>query len=84
MVQYEFFYLPECPIPLLGWDVFSKLGAQITFEPTGRTSLRLDPNEGYSAPRPNQVACPNSGLPPPLYGPRTAPPDLPTTRPSSL
>ena len=31
-VWHEFLYL-DCPIPLLGQDLLSKLGAQITFEP---------------------------------------------------
>ena len=44
-VQHEFLYLPDCPIPLLGWDLLSKLGAQITFEPTGHTSLQLNPRQ---------------------------------------
>ena len=44
-VQHESLYLPDCPIPLLGWDLLSKLGAQITFEPTGHTSLQLDPRQ---------------------------------------
>ena len=33
-VWHEFLYLPKCPIPLLDWDILSKLGAQITFDPT--------------------------------------------------
>ena len=39
-VWHEFLYLPDCPIPLLGQDLLSKLGAQITFEPTGHTNLQ--------------------------------------------
>ena len=33
LVTHEFLYLPECPIPLLGRDLLTKLGAQITFTP---------------------------------------------------
>ena len=31
---HEFLYIPECPVPLLGRDLLSKLGAQVTFPPT--------------------------------------------------
>jgi predicted aspartyl protease len=34
-VTHEFLYLPECPIPLLGRDLLTKLGAQITFNQGG-------------------------------------------------
>ena len=44
-VRHEFLYLPDCPIPLLGWDLISKLGAQTTFDPTGHTSLQLYPRQ---------------------------------------
>ena len=30
-VIHEFLYIPECPVPLLGRDLLSKLGAQVTF-----------------------------------------------------
>ena len=45
MVRHEFFYLPECIISLRSQDILSKLGAQITFELTGCTSLQLDPRQ---------------------------------------
>ena len=32
-MTHEFLYLPEYPIPLLGRDLLTKLGAQITFTP---------------------------------------------------
>ena len=32
-VTHEFLYIPECPVPLLGRDLLSKLGAQVTFPP---------------------------------------------------
>ena len=37
----EFLYLAECPIPWLGRDLLTNLGAQITFAPGKRTSLTL-------------------------------------------
>ena len=33
LVTHEFLYFLECPIPLLGRDLLTKLGAQITFTP---------------------------------------------------
>ena len=41
LVTHEFLYLPECPIPLLGRDLLTKLGAQITFAPGKPVSLTL-------------------------------------------
>jgi hypothetical protein len=38
-VTHEFLYLPECPIPLLGRDLLTKLGAQITFNQGGPAYL---------------------------------------------
>jgi hypothetical protein len=38
-VTHEFLYLPECPIPLLGRDLLTKLGAQITFNQGGPANL---------------------------------------------
>ena len=37
----EFLYLLECPIPLLGRDLLTKLGMQITFAPRRHVSLIL-------------------------------------------
>ncbi|XP_032064214.1 uncharacterized protein LOC116502429 [Thamnophis elegans] len=31
-IQHEFLYIPECPVPLLGRDLLSKLGATISFD----------------------------------------------------
>ena len=39
LVTQEFLYLPECPIPLLGRDLRTKLGAQITFAPGKSASI---------------------------------------------
>ena len=33
-VTHEFLYITECPVPLIGRDLLSKLGAQVTFLPT--------------------------------------------------
>ena len=38
----EFLYIPECPVPLLGRDLFSKLGAQVTFSPEERSTFWMD------------------------------------------
>ena len=34
--------IPECPVPLLGRDLLSKLGAQVTFSPEKRPTLWMD------------------------------------------
>jgi hypothetical protein len=45
MVTHKFLYLPECPIPLLGRDLLTKLRAQITFSQGGPTTLMVrEPN----------------------------------------
>jgi hypothetical protein len=41
MMTHEFLYLPECPIPLLGRDLLTKLRAQITFTQEGPASLTV-------------------------------------------
>ena len=41
-VIHEFLYIPECPVPLLGRDLLSRLGAQVTFSPEERPTLRMD------------------------------------------
>ena len=38
-VIHEFLYIPECPVPLLGRYLFSKLGAQVTFSPEERPNF---------------------------------------------
>ena len=35
----EFLYIPEGPVPLLGRDLLSKLGAQVTFSPEERPTF---------------------------------------------
>ena len=41
-LTHQFLYIPECPVPLLGRDVLTKLQAQIAFTPKG-PELRLPP-----------------------------------------
>ena len=41
LVTHEFLYLPECPIPLMGRDLLTKLEAQITFAPGKSAGLTL-------------------------------------------
>ena len=38
-VIHEFLYIPECPVPLLGRDLLSKLEAQVTFSPEERPTF---------------------------------------------
>ena len=40
-VIHEFLYIPEYPVPLLGRDLLSKLGAQVTFSPEERPIFRM-------------------------------------------
>ncbi|KAF6390344.1 hypothetical protein mRhiFer1_007914 [Rhinolophus ferrumequinum] len=42
-VSHKFLYLPDCPIPLLGHDLLTKLGAQISFKPSGQATMSLQP-----------------------------------------
>ena len=39
---HEFLYIPECPVPLLGGDLLSKLAAQVTFSPEERPTFWMD------------------------------------------
>ena len=41
-VIHEFLYILECPVPLLGRDLLSKLGAQVTFSPEERPTFWVD------------------------------------------
>ena len=41
-VIHEFLYIPECPVPLLGRDLLSKLGAQVSFSPEERPTFQMD------------------------------------------
>ncbi|XP_053225778.1 uncharacterized protein LOC128404317 [Podarcis raffonei] len=48
VVQHKFLYIPECPIPLLGRDLLSKLQAQISFQPTGEVTMTTGPAGEFS------------------------------------
>ena len=37
--SHSFMVIPECPYPLLGWDLLTKMGAQICFHPGGAKIL---------------------------------------------
>ena len=39
---HEFFYIPECPVPLLERDLLSKLGAEVAFSTEERPTFRMD------------------------------------------
>ena len=41
-MTHEFLYIPECPVPLLGRDLLSKPGAQMTFSPEERPTFQMD------------------------------------------
>ena len=41
-VIHEFLYIPECPVPLLGSDLLSKLGTQVTFSSEERPTFQMD------------------------------------------
>ena len=41
-VIHKFLCIPECPGPLLGRDLLSKLGAQVTYSPEERPTFRMD------------------------------------------
>ena len=41
-VTLESLYIPECPAPLLGKDLLSKLGAQVNFPPEERPTFWMD------------------------------------------
>ena len=40
-VTHEFLYIPECPVPLLGRNLLSKLGAQVIFSPEEKPTFRV-------------------------------------------
>ncbi|KAF6351661.1 hypothetical protein mRhiFer1_010165 [Rhinolophus ferrumequinum] len=42
-MSHEFLYLPDYPIPLLGRNLLTKLGAQISFKPSGQATMSLQP-----------------------------------------
>ena len=45
---HEFLYMPECPLPLLGWDLLCKLNAQVTFSKNA-VQLHIPPETAWRA-----------------------------------
>ena len=41
-LKHSFLYMPECHIPLFGWDLLCKLSAQVTFA-SGQLGIRVAP-----------------------------------------
>ena len=41
-VSHSFMVIPECAYPLLGWDLLTKMGAQICFHPEGAKILNKE------------------------------------------
>ena len=41
-VSHSFMVIPECPYPLLGQDLLTKMGAQIRFHPEGAKILNKE------------------------------------------
>ncbi|XP_050769787.1 uncharacterized protein LOC127027997 [Gymnogyps californianus] len=48
VLTHQFLYMPDCPVPLLGRDILSKLNAQITFE-KGKIKIRIPENKALDA-----------------------------------
>jgi hypothetical protein len=40
-IKHEFFYLPNCPVAMMGRDLLCKLRAQITFDSHSMAALKL-------------------------------------------
>ena len=49
-VTHEFLYTPEGPVPLLGRDLLSKLGPQVTFYPPQKTRSLSELNYLFTLP----------------------------------
>lgn len=41
-LSHSFLIMPKCPYPLLGKDLLTKIGAQITFDPEGISIMSRD------------------------------------------
>jgi hypothetical protein len=57
-VRHEFFYLPDCPIGLMGRDLLCKLRPQITFDSDGMVALNL----GGPEEKTNPHSCTRKGM----------------------
>ena len=73
-VSHSFLVIPECPVPLLGRDLLTKVNAQIHFDPGGMSvmdglgqhvqgihvlSLALRDEYRLFAPKPSEVIAPD-------------------------
>ena len=73
-VSHSFLVIPECPAPLLGWDLLTKVNAQIHFDPGGMSvtdglkqpihvlSLALRDEYRLFLPKPSEVIAPDIQL----------------------
>ena len=73
-VSHSFLVIPECPAPLLGWDLLTKVNAQIHFDPGGMSitdrlgqpihilSLALRDEYRLFVPKPSEVIAPDIQL----------------------
>ena len=73
-VSHSFLVIPECPAPLLVWDMLTKVNAQIHFDPGGMSvtdglgqpihvlSLALRDDYRVSVPKPSEVIAPDRQL----------------------
>lgn len=48
ILTHEFLYIPECPLPLNGWDLLNKLGAQITSR-RNKIQVHIPQNNAWEA-----------------------------------
>lgn len=51
-VVHQFVFIPECPIPLLGRDLLSKMRAEISFDEDGNTRLKIPEEHAPETPLP--------------------------------
>ena len=70
-MSHSFLVIPECPAPLLGWDLLTKVNAQIHFDPGGMSvtdglgqvihvlSLALRDEYRLFVPKPSEVIAPD-------------------------
>ena len=70
-LSHSFLVIPECPAPLLGWDLLTKVNAQIHFDPGGMSvmdglgqlihvlSLALKDEYRLFVPKPSEVIAPD-------------------------
>ena len=70
-MSHSFLVIPECPAPLLGWDLLTKVNAQIHFDPGGISvtdglgqpihvlSLALGDEYRLFVPKPSEVITPD-------------------------